>query len=95
MINSKNCATYKEKKFWSGCVNLLDGRIEEVHSYEEALFCDFHHSLYFSDSAIDGMENGKMAFFWVDDGIIHGTWREILSPILIAQLREQIVFATC
>lgn len=93
MKKSKKYAFYEGKRFWSGCVNLLDGRIEEVHSYEEALFCDFHHSLYFSNSAIDGMENGEMAFFWVDDGIIHDTWRETLSPVLIAQLREQITFS--
>lgn len=93
MKKSKKYAFYEGKRFWSGCVNLLDGRIEEVHSYEEALFCDFHHSLYFSNSAIDGMENGEMAFFWVDDGIIHDTWRETHSPVLIAQLREQITFS--
>lgn len=38
-------AIFEGKEFWSGCVSLIDGKIEEVHTYEEAQRCDFHHSL--------------------------------------------------
>ncbi|WP_312430946.1 hypothetical protein [Lacrimispora sp.] len=53
----------KNKPFWSGSVNLLDGKIEEVHSYLEAQAADFHHSLYFSQQQIEKMSNGECAFF--------------------------------
>lgn len=39
-------AIFEGKEFWSGCVSLIDGKIEEVHTYEEAQRCDFHHSPY-------------------------------------------------
>lgn len=68
----KNTFIYKNKKYWSGSVSLLDGIIEEVHTYQKAEKAAFHHSYYFSKSQIEKMELGENAFFFVDDrGIIY------------------------
>ncbi len=68
--------------FWSGSVNLLDGKIEEVHSYREAQAADFHHSLYFPQAQIEKMADGDCAFFWInEDGAIEGEWQGCMAKI--------------
>ena len=78
--------------FWSGEVSLLDGVVEEIHTYAEAEAGDFHHSLYFSPRALQRMQEDKTAFFWVnqDDGQIYTAWRVALPSRLMGRLREQI-----
>ena len=86
-------ALFNGVPFWSGSVNLLDGKIEEVHSYQEAQAADFHHSLYFSQAQIEKMAEEDCAFFWIsEDGAIEGEWRETLGDSLILRLSEQITF---
>lgn len=34
-------AYFEGREFWSGCVSLIDGIIEEVHTYKEAEYADF------------------------------------------------------
>lgn len=86
-----NKASYKGKRFWSGCVNLLDGKIEEVHTYEEAKAYDFHHSLYFTEKCIEGMSNGDMSFFCIGiNGEIQGDWRMSISKEILAIIEEQL-----
>ena len=87
----ENGGIFKGRPFWSGSVNLLDGVIEEVHSYEDAEANDFHHSFYFSDPQIEKMANGENAFFWVDeDGEINGEWRTTIEDEIINRIKEQI-----
>lgn len=75
-----NQAFFNGTPFWSGSVNLLDGKIEEVHSYKEAEAADFHHTFYFSSSQLEKMAGGECAFFWLgEDGTIKGEWRENLA----------------
>ncbi len=62
----KKQALFNGVPFWSGSVNLLDGKIEEVHSYQEAQAADFHHSLYFSQAQIEKMAGNA--------------WRQPYSP---------------
>ena len=86
-----NSAMFNGKPFWSGSVSLLDGVIEEVHSYQEAEEAGFHHSLYFSHNQVEKMDNGENAFFWVDNGTVYGDWRETVPKEIISKIEEQIV----
>lgn len=90
-FSDRDTATFNGKPFWSGSVSLLDGVIEEVHSFSEAEDADFHHSMYFSQAQIEKMENGENAFFWVENGSINGNWRESIPQSIIDKIREQIV----
>ena len=63
--NGGNTFIYKGKKAWSGAINILDGVIEEVHSYREAENADFNHSFYFSDTQVDKMDEGLTCFFCI------------------------------
>lgn len=86
-------AFFENRRFWSGSVNLLDGKIEEVHSYQEAQAADFHHSLYFSEPQIEKMSNGECAFFWIEStGVIQGVWRDKINEEIIKKIAEQITF---
>lgn len=35
---------YQGCVFWSGSVSLVDGRIEETHTLQEAQAADYHHT---------------------------------------------------
>ena len=83
-------AIFEDKEFWSGCVSLLDGKIEEVHTYEEAEKCDFHHSLYFSAQALDRMEIGESAFFFVENGKVNPGCRNEIPDWVTAKIVKQI-----
>lgn len=86
-------AIFENKPFWSGSVNLLDGKVEEVHSYQKAQAADFHHSLYFSQPQIEKMSNGECAFFWINNsGEIEGLWRDEINDEIIKKIAEQITF---
>ncbi len=52
-----------KKIFWIGAVNLLDGYIEEVYTYETAKNADFHHSFYFSQNAIRKIREEEWGIF--------------------------------
>ena len=86
-----NGASFNGKPFWSGSVSLLDGVIEEVHSFKEAEAVDFHHSMYFSSAQVEKMANGENAFFFVEGGKVHGDWRESVPNNIINQIEKQIV----
>lgn len=86
-------ALFENVPFWSGSVNLLDGKIEEVHSYQEAQVADFHHSLYFSHPQIYKMSKGECAFFWINNnGAIEGLWRDEINDEIIKKIAEQLIF---
>lgn len=93
LYSDRNTASFNGKAFWSGSVSLLDGVIEEVHSFSEAEDADFHHSMYFSSAQIEKMDNGENAFFFVDNGEVHGDWRVSIPDDIIGRIKEQIVFA--
>lgn len=86
-----NTATFKGRPFWSGSVSLLDGVIEEVHTYKQAENSDFHHSMYFSPGQVEKMANGENAFFWVDRGEVQGEWRDSISKDIKDSIERQIV----
>lgn len=83
---------FNGRQFWSGCVSLIDGAVEEVHPYEVAEASGFHHSLYFSPAAQERMHDGDSAFFWVarDDGAIEGEWRTVVPRDIVAAIAAQI-----
>lgn len=87
---NKNQGIFRGKRFWSGEVNLMDGVIEEVHSYEVAEKADFHHSHYFSAQAIERMSNEDSAFFWIQDGEIKGNWRNSIDNEIKSKILSQI-----
>lgn len=88
-LNKKNPISFKGKAFWSGSVSLLDGAIEEVHTYEEAERADFHHSLYFSDEQVEKLDSDDNAFFFVNNGEIE-MWRDDIPQWVIGRIYEQL-----
>lgn len=91
LANDGNGATFKGRPFWSGSVSLLDGVIEEVHTYKQAENADFHHSMYFSPGQVEKMANGENGFFWVDRGNVYGEWRDSVPQEIIDSIERQIV----
>lgn len=84
-------AFFKGQPFWSGSVNLADGRIEEIHSYQEAQRADFHHSIYFSSEQAERIRDAECGFFWIDsNGSVQAEWREKISDTIITKIEEQI-----
>ena len=90
LYSDRNTASFKGKAFWSGSVSLLDGVIEEVHTIEEAEDADFHHSMYFSQAQVEKMANEENAFFFVENGEVHGDWRVSVPDDIIERIKEQI-----
>lgn len=88
-LNKTNPVSFKGKEFWSGSVSLLDGKIEEVHTYEEAERAGFHHSLYFSDEQVEKLDSDDNAFFFVNNGKIE-TWRDDIPQWVIGRIYEQL-----
>ena len=63
----------KVSTVWCGSVNILDGIIEEVHTYEEARMNDFHHTFIFSEQQVEKIDNGECLFFSVEPtGVVLG-----------------------
>lgn len=86
----KNQGRYHGRRFWSGSVSLLDGGIEEIHTYEEAVAAGFHHSLYFSPAQVEKMDAGESAFFWIDNGNIEVAWRDTPSAHIVPEIARRI-----
>ena len=49
---------YQGRIFWSGSVSLADGKIEEIHTLQEAQAADYHHTSYFSPEQASRIEDG-------------------------------------
>ena len=82
---------YQDCIFWSGSVSLVDGRIEETHTLQEAQAADFHHTFYFSPEQASKIDDGECGFFWItEDGEVGAEWREFLGRDIIGSIREQI-----
>ena len=92
MASTRNNALFKGKPIWCGSASLLDGYIEEVHTYEDARNEDFHHSLYFSIPQAEKISNGENTFFWIeDDGTVYTDWRwEDAPPHIVAAIKSQL-----
>lgn len=89
-LSPKNGGSINGRRFWSGSVSLLDGKIEETHTYEEAEDRDFHHSMYFTPQAQERMSADESAFFTVDEnGKISG-WSTEIPPKIIAEIQRQL-----
>lgn len=87
-----NTFKFNNKKYWCGCVSLIDGIIEEVHKYQTAMENDFHHSFYFSIGSIEKMDNEESTFFWVDEkGNIQLAWRNNNNDLnIVNAIKNQI-----
>jgi hypothetical protein len=93
MYGNKNGAILKRtgKPFWIGTVNVMDGEIEEVHTYEEAAANDFHHSFYFSPGQQEKMVDGEAMVFWIAPYGIEAEWTMgKASPEIINKIKQQI-----
>jgi hypothetical protein len=79
------------EEFWIGTVNVLDGEIEEVHTYEKAKNNDFHHHFYFSISQLDKMNEKECMIFWISPNGIEAEWTMgKASPDIINKIKQQI-----
>jgi len=77
------------KKFWIASVNIIDGEIEETHTYQKAADNDFHHSLYFSIDQLEKIENGECMIFWISEyGDIQ--YHEKIAENIIDKIKKQI-----
>lgn len=87
---NKNHAVLKRngKRFWIGAANVLDGYIEEIHTYEEAERNDFHHSFYFSPNMVEKISDEECMVFWVDEDGINDEWTHGKIPMNIIRLIE-------
>ena len=74
--------------FWSSSVSLVDGRIEETHTLQEAQAADFHHTFYFSPEQASKIDDGECGFFWItEDGEVGAEWRESLGRDIICRIK--------
>ena len=91
LLLESNRFIYDGKKYWSGIVDLRDGQIEEVHTYEEAQNSDFHHSFYITPTNQDKMKEGVVSFFYVNKNkvILNGSGQK-LNPKIESRIKEQI-----
>lgn len=80
-------------RVWCGSVNVLDGIIEEVHTYDEAKRADFHHTFIFSEQQVEKIDSGDCLFFSVEPtGVVLG-WTDKLDPesqISLAWIRARV-----
>lgn len=91
--SSEDTAEYEGRQIWSGSANAIDGVIEETHTFEEAEFADFHHSLYFSDEQIEKINDGDSVFFFISNGEVETLWRDEEAPAwLVSKIRGQLKF---
>ena len=94
ITETKNYATIKKtnEPFWIATVNVLDGKIEEHHTYEEAESMDFHHAFVFSTEQCEKIDNGEVVlFWWNEDGVgtmdsdnyaeLDNIWETLVSQI--------------
>lgn len=87
---------YQDRIFWSGSVSLIDGRIEETHTLQEAQAADFHHTFYFSPEQALKIDDGECRFFRItEDGEVEAEYREILGRDIICSIKEQITVIEC
>lgn len=77
-----------QKPFFIGAVNILDGYIEEVHSFETASKHDFHHSSYFSDGVLDKQDD-DIRIFWFEDGYPYN-WEEDIPSNIKEAIMSQV-----
>ena len=79
------------KPFWIGTINVMDGEIEEVHTYEEARDNDFHHSFYFSQPQVEKMTDGEVMIFWIAPYGIEAEWTMgKAGPEIVNKIKQQI-----
>jgi hypothetical protein len=93
IYGNKNRGVLKRtgKLFWIGTVNVYDGEIEEVHTYEEARNNDFHHHFYFSSAQVEKMVEGNVMIFWINADGIQAEWTMgKASPDIVNKIRKQI-----
>ena len=83
---------YKNKEVWSGVVNLLDGMIEKVYTYEEAATSSFRHALYVSPSNLEKIKDEEALIFWINkDKQFISAWDMVeLDYTLIQQIKKQL-----
>ncbi len=61
-----NTGIWNGKHFWCGSFLLSNGKIQEVHTYEEARVSDFHIDFYFTEEEAGRLNNGESLFFWME-----------------------------
>jgi hypothetical protein len=73
-----------------GSVSLVDGVIEEVHTYEECKAVQMHHNNYLSPGAVDRINNYESGIFIVNEYGIETQWRTSVPDWVLRKIEEQI-----
>lgn len=83
---------YNNVDYFLGSVNILDGKIEEVHTYNECKNNDFHHSFIFSEEQVNKMDEDECTVFYINNGkiLIDPIGRNNLDDMLKYQLEGKI-----
>lgn len=77
--------------FWCGSARVTDGKVEEVHSFWDAMWEDFHTDFYFSEDQVSKIRRGESIFFWIaDDGHVEADWDGSLRECVLSRIKEQI-----
>lgn len=85
--------TEVKSRVWCGAVSILDGVIEEVHTYEEAKRQDFHHTFIFSEAMVEKIDTGECLFFSIEPNGVQLGWTDRLdqeSQISLAWIRARV-----
>lgn len=96
--STENYATYNGRPFWAGVVDMTDGQIEAVYTYERCESCDFHHSFIVSPEYHDRLEDGEFGYFWLEpDHSVSGAFgfgggQEDIPSAILERIASQIVW---
>ena len=63
----KNPIIWKGKPYWIGIVDLMDGEIIMMYTYQKASNYDFHHSFYMDLEYQEKIKDGEYGIFWFND----------------------------
>ena len=90
-FENKNQAIYKNKNFWLGIADILDGYIYNVYTYEETQNQGFHHTYYLKESDKNLIKEGKAFIFVIENKqIVPLLENKELEDKLIIKIKDQI-----
>jgi hypothetical protein len=88
--NAKNVGVYNGKAVWIGMADVLDGKVMDAYTYEEAEEAGFYHQNYMSTKLLAGEKKGKYATFFISRGKVEGSWRDKLSKEAVENITKEL-----
>ena len=88
--NAKNVGVFDGRAVWIGMADVLDGKVIDAYTYEQAKEGDFHHNNYMSPKLLAGEKRGKYATFFISRGKVEGNWRDKLSKDAVDNIAKEL-----